>query len=212
MAAIQTWGATAITALEVVGTVAFALSGAIEGMRKKMDVVGVCVCGFVAAFGGSTLRDVLLDRRPFFWVEHQYTLLGVLVLCIGALAFMRQHHVELTEKSLQWPDAIGLGLFCSTGVHLAWQMGMPPLVAVLMCVITGTFGGVLRDLICNKMPALFNDHRPYALCGFAGGIAYIGVMLWKDDAAIAITACTLVTSGLRVLTLIFDWRVPAPKS
>lgn len=203
-----TWGHTVITALELTATAAFALSGAIEAMRKKMDVVGVCVCGFLAAFGGGTLRDVLLDRRPFFWVDHQYALVGVFLLCIAALSFMRQRHVALTEKSLQWPDAIGLGLFCATGVHLAWSMGLPALVAILMGVVTGTFGGVMRDVVCNQMPALFNDHRPYALCAFAGGLAYTTCRWIGADESLGLMACALLSSGLRLLTLWFNWRLP----
>jgi uncharacterized membrane protein YeiH len=195
--------------LELLATAAFALSGVMGALRKRLDIVGVCVCGFLAAFGGGTLRDLLIDRRPFFWVEHQSVLIGVLALCILSASILKQRHVEWTHKSLQLPDAAGLGLFCATGVHLSWSAGQPPLVAILMGTITGAFGGVLRDLVCNEIPTLFRDHRPYAVCAFAGGISYV-LMTWlgMPDAP-AIAACAAVTTGLRCLTLWRDWRLPA---
>ena len=97
----------------------------------------------LAAFGGGTLRDILLDRRPFFWVEHAAWLWVLLALCIGAMLFLRDRHFALTERAMQWPDALGLGLFTATGTQLALDMAMPAIVAVLMGMITAVFGGVL---------------------------------------------------------------------
>ncbi len=205
---MHSWSTLVLPALEIVAIAAFALSGVIEATRKRLDVFGVCVVGFLTAFGGGTLRDVLLDRRPFFWVEHQYVLVGVLLLCIVAISVMRRRHLQQTERMIQWPDAVGLGLFCATGVHLAWTLGMPWLVAVMMGVITASFGGVLRDLICNEIPALFKDHRPYALCAVAGGLIYALVQASPLPDWMAVGACVVVTTGLRGLTLWRDWRLP----
>lgn len=212
MNTLELLGQHMLVALELLATAAFALSGVMGAMRKRLDIVGVCVCGFLAAFGGGTLRDLLIDRRPFFWVEHQFVLMGVLALCIVSATLLKQRHVEWTHKSLQLPDAIGLGLFCATGVHLSWTSGQPALVAILMGTITGAFGGVLRDLVCNEIPTLFRDHRPYAVCAFAGGISY-AVITWLGLAdAPAIAACAIVTTGLRCLTLWQDWRLPSQVS
>ena len=98
-------------AVEVVATIAFALSGVIEGARKRLDAVGICVVAGLAAFGGGTVRDILLDRRPLFWVQHAGWVWALLALCIGAMLFMRARHLEPTERAMQWPDALGLGLF-----------------------------------------------------------------------------------------------------
>ncbi|HEX5738237.1 MAG TPA: TRIC cation channel family protein, partial [Hydrogenophaga sp.] len=163
---VQFWGETLRLAVEIAATVAFAMSGVMEGARKKLDAVGVCVVGFLAAFGGGTLRDLLLDQRPFFWVRHVEMLWGVLALCVLAMAFMRGRHFAPTAKAIQWPDALGLGLFAATGVHQALLLELPALVAVLMGLITGVFGGVLRDVVCNQIPTAFHDHRPYAVCAF----------------------------------------------
>jgi uncharacterized membrane protein YeiH len=161
-------------AIEAVAIVAFALSGLIEAARKRLDAVGVVVVAGLTAFGGGTLRDVLLDRRPFFWVQHANWLWALLVLCVGAMLFMRARHFEPTERAVQWPDALGLGLFAAGGTQVALAMQMPAIVAVLMGMVTAVFGGVLRDVVCNEIPQAFSDHRPYALCAFAGGWALVG--------------------------------------
>ena len=208
---VQFWGETLRLLVELSATAAFALSGVLEGARKRLDAVGVCVVGFLAAFGGGTLRDLLLDQRPFFWVRHVEMLWGVLALCVLAMLFLRARHFAPTERAMQWPDALGLGLFTATGVHQALLLDMPALVDVLMCLITGVFGGVLRDVVCNQIPTAFHDHRPYAVCAFAGGWLYVG--LWQIGAPgwLALLACVAVTAGLRGLALWRDWQLPGWK-
>ncbi len=208
---VQFWGETLRLLVELSATAAFALSGVLEGARKRLDAVGVCVVGFLAAFGGGTLRDLLLDQRPFFWVRHVEMLWGVLALCVLAMLFLRARHFAPTERAMQWPDALGLGLFTATGVHQALLLDMPALVAVLMGLITGVFGGVLRDVVCNQIPTAFHDHRPYAVCAFAGGWLYVG--LWQMEAPgwLALLACVAVTAGLRGLALWRDWQLPGWK-
>ena len=209
MYAIQSWGDTLRLLVELSATAAFALSGLMEAARKRLDAVGVCVVAFLAAFGGGTLRDLLLDYRPFFWVQHTEMLWGVLALCVAAMLFMRQRHFEVTEKAILWPDALGLGLFTATGVHQALQAGMPPVVAVLMGLITGVFGGVLRDMVCNEIPSLFRDHRPYAICAVAGGLVY-ALLRWLDaPPALALGACAVMTTGTRLLVLWRNITLPA---
>lgn len=156
------------TLVEVLATLAFALSGLLEAARKRLDVVGVCVVAGLAAFGGGTLRDILLDRRPFFWVQHASWLWALLALCTLAMLTLRARHFDVTERAVLWPDALGLGLFSASGTQIALTMQMPPIVAVLMGVITAVFGGVLRDIVCNEIPSVFRDHRPYAVCAFIG--------------------------------------------
>ena len=117
--------------VEVVATVAFALSGLIEAARKRLDAVGVVVVAGLTAFGGGTLRDVLLDRRPFFWVEHAAWLWVLLGLCVAAMLVLRARHFAPTERAMQWPDALGLGLFTAGGTQVALQAGMPATSGVL---------------------------------------------------------------------------------
>jgi uncharacterized membrane protein YeiH len=200
---------TLVFAVEVAATVAFALSGLLAGARKKLDAVGLVVVAGLAAFGGGTLRDVLLDRRPFFWVDHANWLWALLLLCLGAMLFLRKRHLAVTERAMQWPDALGLGLFTATGTQIALAMGQPAIVAVLMGVITAVCGGVLRDIVCNDIPSAFHDHRPYAVCAFVGGWAVVGTQaLGWPEGAVLLTGAGLA-SGLRLLALATDFRLPS---
>jgi uncharacterized membrane protein YeiH len=195
--------------VELGATLSFATSGLIEASRKKLDVVGVCVVAFLTAFGGGTLRDVLLDRRPFFWVEHADWVTALLVLCIAAMLLLRAQHIHLTARAMQWPDAIGLGLFAASGTQVALDAGMPAIVAALMGTVTAVFGGVLRDIVCNDIPRTFIDHRPYAVCAFAGAWVVIGSAALALPASAGLLLGAGVAVALRVFGLVFGWRVPA---
>ena len=204
----STWGPTARYTVEVIGTVAFALSGILAGVRKRMDIFGISVLGYLAAFGGGTLRDVLLDRRPFFWVAEVEMLWLVIALCAVSLVLLRLGRLHVGDKAIQLADALGLGLFVASGVQSALVAQLPVVVAVMMGVVTGVFGGVMRDIACNEMPTAFADHRPYAVCGFMGGWMYI-FGEWLDWAGWVVALASIATTtGLRLLALKFDWRLP----
>lgn len=194
--------------IEVLATLAFALSGLLEAARKKLDAVGVVVVAGLAAFGGGTIRDILLDRRPFFWMQHASWLWALLALCAIAMLFLRARHFEVTERAMLWPDAIGLGLFSASGARIALDMEMPAIVAVVMGVITAVFGGVLRDMVCNEIPSAFRDHRPYAICAFFGTwILVIAPWTGASDSVALIASATAVTL-LRGFALISGYQLP----
>ncbi len=193
---------------EVIGTLAFALSGLIEAARKKLDLVGMAMVSGLAAFGGGALRDILLDRRPFFWVENEIWVWILILICIGALLFMRSRHLEPTERAMQWPDAIGLGAFTAGGTQLALNAGVPAVISVIMGVLTAIFGGVLRDIVVNEIPKAFSDHIPYAVIAFTGGWVVVGLNLLNVDAFVAVAIGAIFTIVLRVLALLFGWRLP----
>ena len=203
------WATRLHIALELAATLAFALSGVIEAARKRLDVVGVAVVAFAAAFGGGTLRDLLLDYRPFFWVQQIEFSWIVLALCAGAMLFMRQRHLRPTERAILWPDAIGLGLFTAIGVDRALALGQPALVAVMMGVVTSVFGGVLRDVLVNEVPRALSDHRPYALWAFAGGWLYVVLLGAALPPWLALSITVVATAGLRVLSVYRDWQLPS---
>lgn len=195
--------------VEAAATVAFALSGILAAARARLDAVGVCVVAGLTAFGGGTLRDLLLDRRPLFWVEHPAWLWVVLALCVAAMLFMRARHFAPTERAMQWPDAVGLGLFTASGTQVALQAGMPPIVAVLMGVMTAVFGGVLRDIVCNEIPRAFSDHRPCAVCSFLGAwVVVAGQFLQWPEGVVLVTAAS-VAAGARVAALATGFVLPA---
>lgn len=195
-------------AIEAAATLAFALSGLIEAARKRLDAVGVCVVAGLAAFGGGTLRDVLLDRRPFFWVQHATWLWVLLALCVGAMFFMRSRHFALTERAMQWPDALGLGLFTAGGTQIAIDAAMPPIVAVLMGMVTAVCGGVLRDIVCNEIPTALRDHRPYAVCAFAGGWLLVLCTHYGVPPGGALLVGGVAATGLRAAALATGFTLP----
>lgn len=198
-----------LVAVESAATVAFALSGLLAGARQRLDAVGLCFVTGLAAFGGGTLRDVLLDRRPFFWVEHAHWLWALLGLCVGAMLFLRRRHFAITERAMQWPDALGLGLFSAGGTQLALAQGLPAIVAVLMGVVTAVFGGVLRDIVLNEIPTAFRDHRPYAVCAFVGGWVLVAAQALGAGPVAALLLAAATASGLRLLALATGWTLPA---
>lgn len=193
---------------EIIGTLAFALSGLIEAARKRLDLVGMAMVSGLAAFGGGTLRDILLDRRPFFWVENSIWVWILLAICIGALIFMRARHLEPTARAMQWPDAIGLGAFTAGGTQLALNSGVPAIIAVIMGVLTAVFGGVLRDIVVNEIPKAFSDHVPYSVIAFAGGWVVVGLNVLSTEPFIAVAIGAIFTFVLRFLALIQGWRLP----
>ena len=196
-------------AIEALATIAFALSGLIEGARKRLDAVGAAWVAGLAAFGGGTLRDVLLDRRPFFWVEHAEWLWALLGLCIVAMSLMRARNVEPTERAVQWPDALGLGLFTAGGTQIALDASLPAIVAVLMGMVTAVFGGVLRDIVCNEIPKVFRDHRPYAICSFVGGWLVVLAHTLGSSQWVALALGAASATLLRALALLSGWKLPS---
>ena len=197
-----------LTTIEVAGTLAFAVSGFMAAARKRMDIVGVCAVSFFAAFGGGTLRDVLLDRRPFFWVQHDEYVWAVLCLAAAGTLWLRAVDFSPSARPTLWADALGLGLFAASGAGTAAELGQSAIICSLMGVVTGVFGGVMRDLLCNELPAIFVDQRPYALCAFAGAWAYLAAAALDGPHWLALAAGTLVAAGLRLLSLRWGWKLP----
>lgn len=193
---------------DVIGTLAFALSGLIEAARKKLDLVGMAMVSGLAAFGGGTLRDVLLDRRPFFWFENDIWVWIIIAICLGSIFFLRSRHLEPTERAMQWPDAIGLGAFTAGGTQLALGAGVPAVISVIMGVLTAIFGGVLRDIVVNEIPKAFSDHIPYAVIAFTGGWVVVALNMLSVEPFVAVAMGALFTIVLRMLALLFGWRLP----
>ena len=198
---------TFLITLEALGVLAFALSGIIEAARKQFDLVGVVMVGAIAAFGGGTLRDVLLDRRPFFWVEQEFWVWALIGVGLLLPFFFRANHIALTEKAMLVPDAFGLGIFAAGGTHLALVSGMSPMISVLMGVITAVAGGVLRDVLVNEVPRAFHDHQPYAAIAFAGGwvVVLLGYLQTPEYVDVLIAAVLMV--AVRLLSVKFKWEL-----
>ena len=194
--------------IEILAVIAFALSGLAAALRAGMDFVGVCFVAGVSAFGGGTIRDLLLDRRPFFWVEQDHLLWLVILLCLLSSIFIRQSDAELTEKWIQIPDAVGLGLFAALGAQIALIAGSSTIVAILMGVISSTLGGVLRDILCNVVPKVFNDHQPYITLAVLGSLIVVGLDQFGMAQWVALVAAVGVTTAARLLVLACNISIP----
>jgi uncharacterized membrane protein YeiH len=195
--------------IEILAVLAFAYSGVIEARRSGFDYVGVLTVALVTAFGGGTLRDVLLDRHPLYWIEHWQFLVYIFALTAVELILLRYNKEFSSNKTLMLIDALGLGLFCATGVGIALEMNMPVVPAALVGVITATFGGVLRDVLCHQKPQLFQPTEPiYATCAFAGAWTYILLSRLGFPPELALVCCIAVTFSLRVLAVRFNFKLP----
>lgn len=195
-------------ALEACGIVAFACSGFMEARRKEMDMVGVFIVAFITAFGGGTLRDMLLDRRPLVWVEHQEYAILVFVLALVAWPFFTHLRSGVAEKVIVIADALGLGVFSAVGTSLALEADMPIFICAMMGVTTGVFGGVLRDVLCNEIPMVFRRGQLYATCSFIGCWVYLGLEWLTMSSAFALIASVLVTTVMRMLAIRLNLRLP----
>ncbi len=195
-----------LTTIELLAVLVSGIYGVLLACRKQLDAVGIFAVAFTMAFGGGTLRDLLLDRRPLFWIENDhYVLMLILLTLVGALvprALLR------LERFLAIPDAIGLALFSIVGTGFALESGTPPLIATIFGVITGTFGGVIAEIICNEIPSLFRSAPLYASCSFAGAWAYWAGQHFLGSEPIAIGAGIVVVVLSRWSALRWNIRLP----
>jgi uncharacterized membrane protein YeiH len=156
--------------IDILGTFAFAVSGAFLAMQKRLDPFGVLVLSFVTAIGGGTLRDIMIGNLPVSWLQNET---GIIVILIAAVTtmFFGQYPRHLT-RALFLFDAMGLGLFTIIGIELALEKGFSPGVCVALGTVTACFGGVLRDVLLNEVPLVFRKEI-YALACIAGGVIYL---------------------------------------
>lgn len=195
------------TIVELLGVAVFAASGVLAGARRGMDLLGVAVLGVITALGGGTLRDVLLDRHPIAWIANTTYLWTSFAATAVVLVYVRRHRPP--ERALLVADALGLAFFAIGGVQIAQQVGESGLIAVLMGAITGTAGGVIRDVLSAEVPIVLRPGTLYVTAVLAGGALYVAL----DAAGLAhplpsIAGMTLIT-GMRLWAIRRNVRLPA---
>ncbi len=190
--------------LEVIGTVAAAISGIRLAATKNFDWFGAYTVGLVTAIGGGTLRDVLLDI-PVFWMQ-TWWYLGVTALSLATVIIFRSILVS-KDKILFIFDSIGLALFCVIGITKTLAIDYPMWVAVVMGIITGAFGGVIRDILINEEPLVFRKDI-YATACLAGSLVYWLLYINNVSVIIQQLACAATIIGIRVLTLKYNLSLP----
>ena len=198
-----------IRTIEVMGIIAFALTGIYEARKKGMDIIGVYAVAMITAFGGGSLRDVILNRHPLFWIEHYgYAMLLFALSVVTVLAVRNFFASNRFTRAVLVLDALGLGLFSASGTSVAREAGSHWFIATLLGVTTGVFGGVMRDIICNEIPHVFTRTELYATCALAGACAYLLVLAAAGSEIAAVLACIAVTFTLRMLAVRYQIRLP----
>ncbi|GAA1814296.1 trimeric intracellular cation channel family protein [Nesterenkonia flava] len=197
--------AEVLLALELVGTFAFAVSGALLAAKKGFDIVGSLLLASLAGLGGGVIRDLVLGYGPIAFHAPLYLVpVGVAVLAV----FLRLIQEDRLRRTLLAFDAVGLSLFCVMGTFIAFQAGLNPVATVLLGVTTAVGGGTLRDIVANEVPQIFNPDGVYAAPAFLGAVATTAALEWGlFNAVIAVVVAGLVFA-VRIMALRFGWRVP----
>ena len=199
---------TLLYIIEAAAILVFAYSGLVHARRSGFDVVGVFTIGVVTAFGGGTIRDVLLGNHPLYWITHWEFLILIMLLVPAEMILLRSDRDLSGGHVLTVIDALGLGLFTASGVGIALSMNTPALPAAFIGVVTATFGGVVRDILCGEKPQLFLPTEPlYATCSFLGAWVYISLVGLNTAPGVAIVACILAVFVLRILAVRFDIKL-----
>lgn len=196
---------TVAAALDWLGVIVFAVSGALVASRKRMDVVGFALLGTVTGIGGGTLRDLLLGLTPVFWVREP-AYLAVCVLVSGVV-FVTAHIPQSRYRLLLWFDALGLALFAVTGAERAWLAGAGPVVAVAMGVVTATFGGVIRDVLGAESPVVLS-REVYVTAALVGAAAFVALSILGLPREGALGAGLLAGLAVRGTALHRGWSLP----
>jgi len=195
-------------ALDLIGTAAFAASGAWAGIRRRMDLFGVLVLGMVTATGGGTLRDILLgDTPPFCLKDETYLYLS---LAVSLAIFFFNRRLDSLRHPLLYFDAVGLGTFVVIGTGKALEFQMGALGAVMMGVMTATAGGVIRDVLSNQVPLILR-REVYASACLAGGVLLVLLHSSPLPAPMAALVAALAVIALRLLAIRHDWALPRAK-
>nr|WP_256484192.1 trimeric intracellular cation channel family protein [Mucilaginibacter flavidus] len=193
--------------IEVLGTIAFTISGVFSAMQKKLDLFGVLIIGFVTAVGGGTIRDVLIGNTPVTWMKDIITPLIILGTAIVTIFFKQL--VKNLKVTLFLFDALGLGLFTVIGIQKGLDAGLNPGICVALGTITGCFGGVLRDLLLSQIPVLFQKEI-YATACIIGGTVYV-LSLSFINQQFAEAIAVILICGIRILAVRLNWKLPSIK-
>lgn len=191
--------------VDILGTIAFAISGVLVAMDKKLDVFGVLIIAFVTAVGGGTLRDLLIGIRPVGWLVAPMHLLIILTTVVLAIAFVKQ--LKYFRKSLFLFDTIGIGLYTMVGVEKGLAASLSPVMCIALGTITACFGGVIRDILCNEIPVIFRKEI-YATVCILGAMVYFLLIQFPINDTVAHTMAILTIIVTRILAVRFKISLP----
>ncbi|TRX16597.1 trimeric intracellular cation channel family protein [Flavobacterium franklandianum] len=190
--------------LDIIGTMAFAMSGALTAMHKKLDPFGVFIIAFVTAVGGGTLRDIMIGRTPVGWMlDVNY----VYVIVVGfILAILFRKKFDSLRTSLFFFDTIGLGVFTLIGLEKGINIGLHPAICIALGTLTACFGGVIRDILCTEIPVIFRKEIYATICIF-GGIVFFMLRKLNLDADVLYLTTSLFIISIRLMAVKFKWHL-----
>jgi len=191
--------------LDILGTIAFAISGALVAMNKKMDPFGVFIIGFVTAVGGGTLRDVLIGKQPVIWMNDISYIFLIGFAVFIAIVFRKK--LRQLQKSLFLFDTIGLGIFTITGTEIGINANFHPIISIALGTMTACFGGVIRDILCNEVPILFRKEIYATACIF-GSIFFIVLYNFNMDQNIIYISTSLIVIAIRLVAVKYHLSLP----
>jgi uncharacterized membrane protein YeiH len=187
---------TLLTFITYAGTFVFALTGALKARTGKMDVFGGVVLAFATAYGGGTLRDLLIGLRPVNWINDNIALL--LVLGATAITFLFRQNINRFKRTIFFTDAVGLGLFTAAGIETSLQFGINETYALVMGVISATFGGLIADILCNAVPNLLKRGELYATACAVGGLLYLACRRTTINSDLNLFICVIIVVAIRI--------------
>lgn len=191
--------------LDIIGTMAFALSGALTAMNKRLDPFGVFIIAFVTAVGGGTLRDMLIGRTPVGWMRDINYVYCIILGYFLSIVFRKK--LEYLRRSLFLFDTIGLGVFTLIGLEKGLENNLHPLICISLGTMTACFGGVTRDILCNEIPVIFRKEIYATIC-IIGGILFFILKYFnlKDDILYLITSVVMIV--IRLFAVKNRWSLP----
>lgn len=191
--------------IDILGTIAFAISGVLVAMDKKLDAFGVFIIAFVTAVGGGTLRDLLIGIRPVGWLNAPLHLLIIVITVLLAIIFVKQ--LKYIRKSLFLFDTIGIGLYTMVGIEKGLAADLPIVMCIALGTITACFGGVIRDILCNEIPVIFRKEI-YATVCILGGLVYFLLIQFPIQNTIAYSMAIVTIIIMRILAVRFKISLP----
>ncbi len=192
--------------LDIIGVFVFTISGVLSGLNKKLDAFGVFIIAFVTALGGGTLRDILIGKTPVGWMQ-DLKYLYIIVLAYFVTIFFKKH-LEKLRVSLFLFDSIGLGVFTIIGIEKGIEFGLHPIICITLGTITASFGGVIRDILCNEIPVIFRKEI-YATVCISGGILFFILQKLNLNQDILYLSTSLFMISFRLLSVKYKWYLPS---
>ena len=193
--------------LDLIGVAVFAISGALAAGRRRLDLIGVVVLAAVTAIGGGTIRDVLLDRRPIFWLVDPSYLTVIVLSAVATLLYTRWARVPW--QTLDIADALGLALFSVAGAQIAERAGLPAGACVLLGAVTGAAGGVIRDVLTAQIPMVLQRGSLYATAALAGTTLYVVLVRIGIEQRPAVIAGMILVAVLRLAAIRWELMLPS---